>query len=103
MQIERIEKDNELLFKVTGSLSGMPDSAPKFFNQVSSELQSSRKNLALDFSKLMFLDSMAIGLLVGIIIKAKNLNCTVHILNAQPLIRDILEATQLKKLYPDLY
>jgi anti-anti-sigma factor len=103
MQMERIENENGLLFKVAGSLSGMPDSAPKFFNQISSELQSSKKNLTLDFARLMFLDSMAIGLLVGIIIKAKNLGCTVHIINPQPLIRDILEATQLKKLYPDLY
>jgi anti-anti-sigma factor len=103
MQMERIENENELLFNVTGSLSGMPDSAPRFFNQISTDLQSTRKNIAFDFQKLMFIDSMAIGLLVGIIIKAKQLNCSVHIRNPQPLIRDILEATQLKKMFTDLY
>ncbi|MBN1129674.1 MAG: STAS domain-containing protein [Chitinispirillaceae bacterium] len=101
--MERIENEKELLFKVTGSLSGMPDSAPRFFNQISTDLQATRKNITFDFQKLMFIDSMAIGLLVGIIIKAKQINCTVHIHNPQPLIRDILEATQLKKLYPELY
>ena len=101
--MERIENENELLFKVTGSLSGMPDSAPRFFNQISTDLQAVRKNITFDFQKLMFIDSMAIGLLVGIIIKAKQINCAVKIRNPQPLIRDILEATQLKKMFPDLY
>jgi anti-anti-sigma factor len=103
MQMERIENENGLLFKVTGSLSGMPDSAPRFFNQISTDLQAVRKNITFDFQKLMFIDSMGIGLLVGIIIKAKQINCAVQIRNPQPLIRDILEATQLKKMFPELY
>jgi anti-anti-sigma factor len=103
MLMDRIENDNEVIYQVTGSLSGMPDSAPRFFNQISADLQAIKKNITFEFQKLMFIDSMAIGLLVGIIIKAKQLNCMVHIRNPQPLIRDILESTQLKKLYPDLY
>lgn len=103
MLIDRIENDKEIIFQVTGSLSGMPDSAPHFFKQISSDLQAIKKNIVFEFQKLMFIDSMAIGLLVGIIIKAKQLNCTVQIRNPQPLIRDILEATQLKKMFPELY
>ena len=101
--MDRTENENEVIYQVTGSLSGMPDSAPRFFTQISSDLQSVKKNIVFEFQKLMFIDSMAIGLLVGIIIKAKQLNCMVHIRNPQPLIRDILEATQLKKMFPELY
>ena len=103
MLMERTENDKEVTFQVTGSLSGMPDSAPLFFKQVSSDLQNVKKNIIFEFQKLMFIDSMGIGLLVGIIIKAQQLKCTVQIRNPQPLIRDILEATQLKKLFPTLY
>jgi anti-anti-sigma factor len=103
MMMDRIENEKEIIFQVTGSLSGMPDSAPHFFKQISSDLQTVKKNIVFEFQKLMFIDSMAIGLLVGIIIKAKQCNCTVHIRNPQPLIRDILEATQLKKMFPELY
>ena len=103
MQIERSELEKEIIYMVAGSLSGMPDSAPRFFNQISSELTEIKKDLIFDFQKLLFIDSMAIGLLVGLLIKGNQLKIKVQIRNARPLILDILESSRLKKMFPDLY
>jgi anti-anti-sigma factor len=103
MQIERSETDSEIVYTVAGSLSGMPDSAPRFFNEISTQLPEIKKKLVFDFQKLLFIDSMAIGLLVGLLIKASQLKIKVHILNPRPLIHDILESSRLKKMFPDLY
>ena len=46
---------------------------------------------------------MAIGRLVGLLIKAGQLKIKVQIRNPRPLIHDILESSRLKKMFPDLY
>jgi len=103
MEIKEIETENGILFSISGSLSGTQKSTLNLFEVVSSALDKSSKGIVLDLKKISFVDSMSIGLLVGVLLKAKEKAILLRFQNIPQHIERIFEATQLKKVFPELY
>ncbi|MBD3418966.1 MAG: STAS domain-containing protein [Chitinivibrionales bacterium] len=105
MNIERKESgEDTVVFTIRGSLSGTQQSTIKLFEAVSIEMESGNASeVQLDFAKVLYIDSMSIGLLVGIVLKGKEKGKIVRLLNLTEQLEMILEASNLKRAFPELY
>lgn len=103
MQIQENETENGILFGIRGSLSGTQKSTIQLFELVSSKLDNCTKGIVIDLKEVTFIDNMSIGLLVGIILKAKEKGVLLRFQNITNRISSIFENTQLKKIFPELY
>lgn len=103
MQIQENETENGILFGIRGSLSGTQKSTIQLFELVSSRLDTGLKGIVIDLKDVTFIDSMSIGLLVGIILKAKEKGVLLRFQNIPNRISSIFESTQLKKIFPEFY
>ena len=103
MEIQKNETENGVLFVIRGSLSGTQKSTVQLFEVVSSTIDKDSKGIVIDLKDVTFIDSMSIGLLVGVLLKAKEKNIELRFQNIPHHIGNIFEATQLKKIFPALY
>jgi anti-anti-sigma factor len=103
VQIQENETENGILFGIRGSLSGTQKSTIQLFEKVSGKLDTDTKGIVIDLKEVSFIDSMSIGLLVGIILKAKEKGILLRFQNIPSHISSIFESTQLKKIFPELY
>ena len=103
MLIEQQDTEKGIRFFVKGSLSGTVNSTIALFEKVSMTLEGNPAEILLDVSKVVYIDSMSIGLLVGVLLKCKEKNISFRIENPTKEVAQILETTQLKKVFPDLY
>jgi anti-anti-sigma factor len=103
MEIERKETDKEITFSIYGSLSGKKDSTISLFETISRELENAPKDIIMDIENTSLVDSIAIGLLVGILIKCKKHNIKFKFINVPPYIYKALESTHLISVFPDFY
>jgi anti-anti-sigma factor len=103
MEIRKTETENGILFFIRGSLTGTQKSTMQLFEVVSLSLDKDHKGIVIDLRDTTFIDSMSIGLLVGVLLKAKEKNIELRFQNIPHQIGHILEATKLKKVFPALY
>jgi anti-anti-sigma factor len=103
MEILRTDTENGILFSIKGSLSGTQKSTISLFEVVSSAIDSDTKGIVLDLKNVTFIDSMSIGLIVGVLLKAKEKGSLFQFQNIPQHISQIFESTQLIKIFPELY
>jgi anti-anti-sigma factor len=103
MEIQEKVTENGILFLIKGSLSGTQKSTIKLFEQVSAKIESDNKGIVIDLREVTFIDSMSIGLLVGVLLKSKEHKIPFNFQNIPHHISQIFEATQLKRIFPGLY
>ena len=103
MQIVRTGDDKKVAFAVTGSLSGTANSTVKLFEDVSAVMGRAPEEITFDLSRVMFIDSMSIGLLVGILLKGREKKIRVRLVEVSAQVRSILDTVKLKAMFPDLY
>lgn len=103
MHIEKTVDGKTIKLGVRGSLSGTEHSTMQLFETVSITLNENPELIVLDVGSISFIDSMSIGLLVGILLKCKEKNISFRLTNVPRHIEDVLENVKLKKLFPDLY
>jgi ABC-type transporter Mla MlaB component len=103
MKIDRIEDPEGITFAIHGSLTGLADSGIKLFEQINSELESSAKPIRIDLEKSLFVDSIAVGLIIGVMLKAKGNLRDITLRHVPDHIRQVLDNMHLKKAFPDAY
>jgi anti-anti-sigma factor len=103
MHLEKATTERGILFTITGSLSGMENSTIKLFEAASRAIDEKPLEIVLDLSQALYLDSLSIGLLVGILLKCREHRIDFRLLHVPPQIIAILEPTNLKKVFPELY
>ena len=103
MEMERIETEQTITFDIHGSLTGTVQSALHFFESISMALENCAKDILIDMRNLMFIDSMAIGLLVGVLLKCKEKGVFVKLINVPDHIKKLLESTNLDRAFPGMF
>ncbi len=103
MEMERNEEEQRITYTVSGSLSGAKHSALHFFETVTSELDVCEKDVHINLENVMFMDSMAIGLTVGLLLKSNEKNVKVRLANVPEHLRKLLDSTNIIKVFPELY
>lgn len=103
MEILTNETENGILYTIKGSLSGTQKSTIQVFEVISGAIENGTKGIVIDLHNVTFIDSMSIGLIVGILLKSKEKKIPLHFQNIPEHIRRIFESTQLKKVFPELY
>lgn len=103
MAMERIENENTITFDIHGSLTGTVQSAIHFFENISMALEKCEKDILIDMKNLMFIDSMAIGLLVGVLLKCKEKSVSAKLINVPEHIKKVFESANLDKAFPEMF
>ena len=103
MQIESEKTENGVCFTVRGSLSGSEHSTKQLFEAVSASLDSNPGTIWVDIGHVAYIDSMSIGLLVGILLKCQEKDIPFRLQNVPRHLADVLDNVKLKKMFPDLY
>jgi len=103
MEMLENETENGILYTIKGSLSGTQKSTISVFEVISSAIEKGTKGIVVDLKNTTYVDSMSIGLLVGVLLKSREKNIPFRFQNIPEHIGRIFEATQLKKIFPELY
>lgn len=103
MNISQTGTKDSIRLKIDGSFSGMEEAAIAFFEHLSKAIEQKPREILLDMEKTSSIDSMAIGLLVGLLIKSRDNGIVVRIDKISNAVRRILDMTYLIKGFPDLY
>jgi len=103
MEITFQETEFGILYSITGALSGTQKSTITVFEKLSAAIDKGTKGIVVDLKMTTFVDSMSIGLLVGVLLKAKEKNIPLRFQNIPDHIGRVFESTQLKKIFPELY
>ena len=103
MKITKEATENQgVKFIISGSLSGVEKSTIRLFETVSSEIEKKPKTIILDIAEVTYIDSMSVGLLVGLLLKSKEKEVGFHLENIPGHIMKILDSTNLTKIFIDL-
>lgn len=103
MEMERTEEEQHITYSISGSLSGALHSALNFFETVTSELDVCEKDIHINLENVMFMDSMAIGLTVGLLLKSNEKSVNVRLAKVPEHLRKLLDSTNIIKIFPELY
>jgi anti-anti-sigma factor len=103
MHITQSQTASGICMAVSGSLSGTEKSAIQLFETISIAIEKGPGEIILDLTKTIFIDSMAIGLLIGILLKCQEKKIRFRLANVPAQIKSILDAVNLKKIFNDLY
>ena len=103
MESERIVAEDKTTFKIIGALSGNVKSTLSLFESVSIELEKKPKEIVLDLEHTLYIDSMSIGLLIGLLLKGKEEGIKIRLEKIPDSIMNIFRSTNLNKLFKDLY
>jgi len=103
MQINKTVTENGIEFEITGSLSGVHNSTNQLFEAIEIALGDSPEEIRLNLANTTFIDSIAIGLLIGILLKCKEKDVPFRITNLPPHLVSLFDSTNIKKIFPNLY
>lgn len=103
MKLERIDGPEGITFAVHGSLTGLADSAIKLFESINRELDAGEKPIWIDMKKAIFVDSIAMGLVIGVMLKASGIKKQVRMRNVPEHVQQVFETINLKKAFPEAY
>jgi anti-sigma B factor antagonist len=70
-----------------------------FRDQVRAALTDQQRNIEIDLSQTMFLDSCGLGALISLHKTTCGRNGTVRLLNATPPVRQILDLTRMHRIF----
>lgn len=70
-----------------------------FRDQVKSEFKDSHKNIEIDLSQTMFVDSCGLGALISLHKATCNRNGTVKLVNPTAPVQQILELTRMHRIF----
>jgi anti-anti-sigma factor len=103
MKLERIDGPEAITFTVKGSLTGLAESAIKLFEQISKDIEQGGKPILIDMKSALFIDSIAIGLVIGVMLKASGMSQSVRMLNVPDHVASVFDTINLKKAFPNAY
>jgi anti-anti-sigma factor len=103
MDMERTQTGESVNFSFTGSFSGIDKATVSLFGTILTDIEKKPVEIVFNMEKATFFDSMAVGLLVGILLKCKEKGVAIRIEKISRNLRTILDMTMLKKAFPQLY
>jgi anti-anti-sigma factor len=103
VDIQETKTEKGICFSVRGSLSATQNSSLRLFESVSAAVGRANGDVEVDMEKVVFIDSLSIGLLVGVLLKCQEKQVAFRLRNTPEHITKILDATNLKKAFPQLY
>lgn len=87
----------------TLNVSGIPElgaaNSNTFRDQVRSEFKDQHKNIEIDLSQTMFVDSCGLGALISLHKATCNRNGTVRLVNPTAPVQQILELTRMHRIF----
>ena len=93
-----IQVDGETL-RISGVAELGAANSDTFRDQVRGAMTDSQKNLEINLSETLYLDSCGLGALIALHKTACSRNGTVRLLNPTPPVRQILELTRMHRLF----
>lgn len=103
MNIKESKTGKGIRFSISGSLSGTEKSTLHLFEKVSVAMGKKPKEIVMDLKKITFMDSLSIGLLIGILLKCKENGIQFRLENIDEELKKIFKMTNLTKIFPELY
>ncbi len=103
MEINKAKTEQGICITIRGSLSGTQNSTVKLFESVSVEIEKDHKQIMLDIENVSYIDSMSIGLLVGVLLKCKERGKDFKFKSVPEHIKNALDSVNLKLIFPELY
>jgi anti-anti-sigma factor len=103
MKLEKIEGENDTTFTVKGSLTGLADSAIKLFEGINREIEQKDKPILIDLQSALFVDSIAVGLIIGVMLKASGIKKSVRMINVPEHVAQVFDTINLKLAFPNAY
>lgn len=103
MEMDRDEDCGKITYTIRGSLAGLNDEAVQMFGSVSQDLDSLATPIDIDLAKVSYTDSLAIGLLTGVLLKAGGMHRRVKMVNVPDHIYTLFETLHLRKAFPEAY
>lgn len=91
-------KDKALLIRLSGDLIGENDGAG-VLNVVSDALQNQIRNCIIDISKLRYINSSGIGVLITVLTKFRNKGGEVYLLKPSESVQKLLVITKLNSIF----
>ena len=98
MKVESTLTDNILYVRLQGDLIGSPDSQ-QLLDLVNSKLNDSVILCAVDLSKVRFINSSGIGVLVSLLTKFRNRGGELVLINPSEHMRKLLIITKLNAIF----
>jgi anti-anti-sigma factor len=103
MQYQQKTEGASIIFEVLGSLSGTASSTIQLFERMTVAVDQKPEEIVIDMQKVTYLDSMSLGLVIGVLLKCQPLKIKFRFINLPDAIYKMLESTSLKKAFPDLF
>jgi len=94
----KVEAQGETL-NVSGIKELGASNSQTFRDEVKGALTDSQKNIEIDLSQTMFVDSCGLGALISLHKTTCNRNGTVRLLNPTPPVQQILELTRMHRIF----
>lgn len=88
------DRYNATVFKFSGNLMGGPDTT-EFNDDLHNLIDDGKKNVVADLSKVKFMNSSGLGILIGGMTTMRNAGGDLRIAGADKRIRDLLIVTKL--------
>lgn len=99
MKVKFLNKGNTLIASIIGEMDH--HTADYIRDKIDGEIiKSSTKNIVFDFSKVCFMDSSGIGLVIGRYKNISKFNGRTSIIKANEQVRRIFEMSGVEKLVP---
>ncbi len=95
LQVETEKTLAETLFRCAGKLTS--STCAEFGEQVHKAIAES-KRVALDLTKIKYMDSSGLGVLVRLWVSAKRASCDLRLIGMSERVKDLLHLTSLEKI-----
>ncbi|MBD3243913.1 MAG: STAS domain-containing protein [Chitinivibrionales bacterium] len=98
MKALRVNAEGTVVVSVSGLLKRGRDTV-ELFSELREDLSEKPAKLIMDLSEVRVVDSMSLGLLVGLYLRCQELDVQFHFVGVSPEVRKLFEATNLDKVF----
>ena len=98
MIFEQEIKDNTLILKLSGDLIG-EDNGANILDKVNTAIQDQLRVCIIDISKLRYINSSGIGVLITILTKFRNKGGEVYLMKPSETVQKLLVITKLNAIF----
>ena len=99
MRVLRTEAEGTIVVAVQGMFE-RGRATVELFNELKEELDKGPTKLIMDLGGMKVVDSMALGLLVGLYLKCRELEVGFTLAGVSPDLRKLLESTSITQIIP---
>ena len=102
MKVKRYDEEDVVILEVSGKVMGGTDS-DKFKSVIVGLIDEGAKKLLIDLSKVPWMNSSGVGILISAYTSMKNSGASVKFLNINERVKSILMVTKLLTVFESYY